>query len=143
MKISVETNIDDKVAAPALDRLLTRVVAVLEKGTGLKFDVKANGNTVRLAHKAKLLRRQASRAEAVAYDASESSYTVLVEDHNKQVISEKNYSGGDELSYESNLTAAEKMAGDAAAELGVDPRYVYHDSAILAPEREDANRPHP
>jgi len=142
MKISIETNVGTKVAAPALDRLLTRIVAVLEKGTGLKFDVKADGNTVRLAHKAKLLRKKASRAESIAYDASESSYSVLALDHNSQIITEENREGA-ELSYESNLLVAEKVARDMAVELGVNPRYVFHDSAILEPERETVRTLHP
>ena len=56
MKISLETNVDAKLAAPALDRMLNTIVSALEKNTGLKFQVKADGNVVRLAHKARLLR---------------------------------------------------------------------------------------
>jgi len=56
MKISIETNVETQAGAPALDALLNNIMKILEKGTGLKFDVKADGTTVRLAHKARLLR---------------------------------------------------------------------------------------
>jgi hypothetical protein len=129
MKISIETNVGGNAAAPAIDRLLTRIVAVLEKGTGLKFDVKADGQTVRLAHKAKLLRRLASRSESIVYDASESGYVVFVSDYNGQVVDE--IRGEDGFSYEANLQLAEKMAQDKAAELNIDPRYIAHETGVF------------
>lgn len=151
MKISIETNVGGRVAPPVLDRLLTRIVAVLEKGTGLKFDVKADGNTVRLAHKASLLRR-AGDAMSVVYDASDDGYAVFVLDFKGQIIDE--YRAGNHpqssqdflpleeggLSYEANMVAAQKTALDMAEERGINPRYVSHDSDILAEEREAPHR---
>lgn len=146
MKISIETNTDDKAAAPALDRLLTRIVAILEKDTGLKFNVKADGRTVRLAHKARLLRKGNVGAESVTYDATEIGYTVFVLDYAGKVVNE--YKGGGPtpdanehplneggFSYESNLQAAMIVARDIAEALGVDPRYVQHNADILEAER--------
>jgi hypothetical protein len=142
MKISIETNVEGNAAA-TLDRLLTRIVALLEKGTGLKFDVKADGNTVRLAHKAKLLRKKANRIEAVAYDASETRYAAITLDHNGQIVNEEIKDGDENYSYEANLLTAETWAKRIAELSGLDPRYVYHDSAILEPERESSRRLHP
>jgi len=133
MKISIESDVKGNLAPPVLDRLLTRIVAVLEKGTGLKFDVKADGQTVRLAHKAKLLRKMASRTESIAYDATENGYKVLLLDALGRIISSDERASG--LSYESNLFAAKATATLLAADAGLAPRYVHHDPDILAAER--------
>jgi predicted Rdx family selenoprotein len=129
MKISLETDINNKLAAPMLDRMLTRIVALLEKGTGLKFDVKADGNTVRLAHKARLLRKRASQVESVAYNATENGYTVFALDVNGQIIGESSQDGGG-YSRESNLVTAEKAARKWAEDLGIESRYVYEEPDI-------------
>jgi hypothetical protein len=128
MKISIETNTNDTTATPTLDRLLTRIVAMLEKDTGLKFDVKADGNTVRLAHKAKLLRKTASRVESVIYGADESGYSVITLDANRQAVTEQRGNSG--FSFESNLLTAKTAAKNAALDMGIDPRYVSHDPDI-------------
>jgi hypothetical protein len=128
MKISIETNTNDTTATPTLDRLLTRIVAMLEKDTGLKFDVKADGNTVRLAHKAKLLRKTASRVESVIYGADESGYSVITLDANRQAVTEQRGNSG--FSFESNLLTAKTAAKNAALDMGIDPRYVAHDPDI-------------
>lgn len=143
MKISLETNLDAGLAPQKLDALLTKIVATLEKSTGLKFEVKADGNAVRLAHKAKFLRKKGNRIEAVAYDASDTRYVAITMDHNGQIVNEEIKEGDETYSYESNLLTAETWAKRIAELSGLDPRYVYHDSAILEPEREAGRRLHP
>ncbi len=128
MKISIETNIADKLAPPMLDRLLTHIVSILEKNTGLNFTINTNSAPVRLAHKAMLLRKKASRVESVAYDAGEGGFLVVAQDANGQTVTEEHSSVG--FSLESNLFAAKTAAGNLAAELGVDPRYVYREPGI-------------
>lgn len=128
MKISIETNVGGRVAAPVLDRLLTRIVAVLEKGTGLKFNVKADGNTVRLAHKAKLLRKKASRVMGVVYGANEEGWKVASLDHSNGIVDEYRGTG---LSFESNITAAEQKAKEIATSADLNPSYVQNDNDIL------------
>lgn len=143
MKISIESNVG-KIAAPTLDRLLTNIVATLEKSTGLKFHIKADGQVVRLANKSRMLRKKATRVMSVVYDATHDGYKVMALDHMGQVVDERQSRGGemggaDEpgLSMESNLQAAKRVAMNWADELGVDPRYVEHDPELFGIRRGD------
>jgi len=95
MKISLEANIDAQAGAPALDKLLTKITKMLEEGTGLKFDVKADGNTVRLAHKAKLLRKRAAIAvTAGAVDFQTVGKGKNVQEAFNDAVSEAQYENG-------------------------------------------------
>src|SRR5271157_2358261 len=95
MKISLETNVDAKLAAPALDRMLNTIVSALEKNTGLKFQVKADGNVVRLAHKAKLLRKRAAIAvTAGAVDFQTVGKGKTVQEAFNDAVSEAQYEKG-------------------------------------------------
>jgi hypothetical protein len=148
MKLILEADAPTMDAAK-LDHLLETVIDTVEDNTGLQWTVKADGQIIRFASKASLLRSKLARGNGgtVLYDTCPEGYKVVVLDATGDIIEE--YTGGNHESdsttfvgpgsrgsvpEEKLLQYAKNTAQEMAAEFGIDA--IEHDPDILAEERE-------